>query len=207
MAMYCSLQLFNSHLRNTYGEHLMHTGKLKNSEVTKENILRAAVDAFSAAPFQNVNLRSIAKKAKVDVALINRYFGPKIDLFEAVLNHAHEQSRLLQDVTRKNLMDALLPPPSKNASKENITLLCIGTNSVADQEVRMIIQKSSMKYYVKPLIKIIGGPSATRKALLITSILMGYTISCQFVFPEHVTRSSEKQRRTLIKAIQMILDE
>ncbi|MEQ9437336.1 TetR/AcrR family transcriptional regulator [Hyphomonas sp.] len=48
-------------------------------------MLDAAEGEFSAHGFDGVTLRAIAKRADVDLALPNYYFGPKHQLFEAVL--------------------------------------------------------------------------------------------------------------------------
>jgi len=62
-------------------------------------ILNAAEEQFSKHGYDGVTLRSIAKHAGVDVALPNYYFGPKRDLFDAVLLRRAEilnQARLAQ---------------------------------------------------------------------------------------------------------------
>lgn len=48
-------------------------------------ILDAAEEQFSKHGYDGVTLRSIARHAGVDVALPNYYFGPKRNLFDAVL--------------------------------------------------------------------------------------------------------------------------
>jgi AcrR family transcriptional regulator len=48
-------------------------------------ILDAAEDQFAKHGYDGVTLRAIAKHAGVDLALPNYYFGPKRDLFDAVL--------------------------------------------------------------------------------------------------------------------------
>lgn len=51
----------------------------------RELILNAAEEQFSRHGYDGVTLRAIAKEAGVDVALANYHFGPKRDLFDAVL--------------------------------------------------------------------------------------------------------------------------
>lgn len=51
----------------------------------RELILNAAEALFSKHGYDGVTLRAIAKQAGVDVALANYHFGPKRDLFDAVL--------------------------------------------------------------------------------------------------------------------------
>lgn len=49
-------------------------------------ILRVALAAFARDGFEGANLRGIAAEAGVDVALIARHFGPKLDLWRAVVD-------------------------------------------------------------------------------------------------------------------------
>lgn len=51
----------------------------------KELILDAAEELFAMRGFDGVTLRQIAAAAGVDVALTSYYFGPKLELFDAVL--------------------------------------------------------------------------------------------------------------------------
>ena len=57
----------------------------RDSEKTRARILQAAIELFSASSFDMVRSRDIANKAGIDVALINRYFGSKKELFIAAL--------------------------------------------------------------------------------------------------------------------------
>lgn len=49
-------------------------------------IVRVALAAFARDGFDGTNLRRIAAEAGVDVALISRHFGPKLDLWKAVVD-------------------------------------------------------------------------------------------------------------------------
>ena len=70
----------------------------------KERILDAAEELFSEHGFDGVTLRNITTAANVDVALVNYHFGPKRDLFDAVLNRRAE---VLNQV-RSDALDACL---------------------------------------------------------------------------------------------------
>ncbi|MFC6199676.1 TetR/AcrR family transcriptional regulator [Ponticaulis profundi] len=60
------------------------TGETQKTD-KRELILDAAEALFSKHGYDGVTLRAIAKQAGVDVALANYHFGPKRDLFDAVL--------------------------------------------------------------------------------------------------------------------------
>jgi AcrR family transcriptional regulator len=66
------------------GENKNMSGDRKKAD-KRELILDAAEALFSRHGYDGVTLRAIAKRAGVDVALANYHFGPKRDLFDAVL--------------------------------------------------------------------------------------------------------------------------
>ncbi|MEZ5985327.1 MAG: TetR/AcrR family transcriptional regulator [Hyphomonas sp.] len=79
-------------------------------------ILDAAEEQFAKHGYDGVTLRAIAKHAGVDVALPNYYFGPKRDLFDAVLLRRAEilnQARLEQ-------LDACLVESERSPTVEAI---------------------------------------------------------------------------------------
>ncbi len=59
--------------------------RIKPRQDRRTAILDAAEEQFARHGYDGVTLRVIAKHAGVDVALSNYYFGPKRDLFDAVL--------------------------------------------------------------------------------------------------------------------------
>ncbi|WP_237064809.1 TetR/AcrR family transcriptional regulator [Microbulbifer guangxiensis] len=79
----------------------------------REKILDAAEELFATSGFDGVTLRQIARQAGVDVALTSYYFGPKLQLFDAVLRRRGEilnKARL--DALRSAEEEAAPNPPS-----------------------------------------------------------------------------------------------
>lgn len=73
----------------------------------KELILDAAEELFSEHGFDGVKLRTISGAAGVDVALVNYHFGPKRELFDAVLNRRAEVlNRVRSDALDACIADA-----------------------------------------------------------------------------------------------------
>ena len=83
----------------------------------KELILDAAEELFSEHGFDGVKLRTISGAAGVDVALVNYHFGPKRDLFDAVLNRRAE---VLNQVRSDALDACIADAPKGRPSVEEI---------------------------------------------------------------------------------------
>lgn len=54
---------------------------MRSSEATKAAILLAAREQFSAEGYERTTIRSVAKQADIDPAMVMRYFGNKEKLF------------------------------------------------------------------------------------------------------------------------------
>lgn len=74
-------------------------------------ILDAAEAEFSAHGFDGVTLRAIAKRAGVDLALPNYYFGPKQQLFDTVFLRRAEMLNTWREEALKAAIDAARPAP------------------------------------------------------------------------------------------------
>jgi len=62
--------------------------KRRDAEATRERILVAAAEAFTAAGFAGARLAPIAARAGVEQALIHHYFAGKAGLYAAVVDRA-----------------------------------------------------------------------------------------------------------------------
>lgn len=54
---------------------------------TRENIIKAAIELFSAKSYSEVSIDDIASRANVSKGAVFHYFDSKIDLAEAVMRH------------------------------------------------------------------------------------------------------------------------
>lgn len=74
------------------------TGRRKGNAETRAAILAAARICFGESGYVGTTMRSVAKSAEVDPALIHYYFGNKEDLFIATMNLAVNPGRLIPEL-------------------------------------------------------------------------------------------------------------
>jgi AcrR family transcriptional regulator len=73
-------------------------GRRPGQSTTREAILAAARERFSAHGYDRVRMRDVAADAGVDVALVTYHFGSKDGLFAAALEMPEPMAALLADV-------------------------------------------------------------------------------------------------------------
>ena len=129
---------------------------------------------FWSKGFSNVSVREIAKAAGVDVALIARYFGSKIGLFEATLDTL---KKICPDdfQTIDGLVDVfveMFAGASEDATEPSaITMVLLNAN---DPEVGEIIAKVQNDYWQNGLEVIIGSRA---RAAMFFGAMMGFSIA------------------------------
>lgn len=78
----------------------------------REHIIQKAIELFSEFGFDNTTIREISTAAKVNVAMVNYYFGSKMKLFEAIVEYKSTflKARLeeLQANTSLNEMEKIM---------------------------------------------------------------------------------------------------
>jgi AcrR family transcriptional regulator len=74
------------------------TGRRPGASGTRERIASAATRGFAASGFDGASIRSIAREAGVDPALVHHYFGSKERLFVETMNLPFDPARLAQAI-------------------------------------------------------------------------------------------------------------
>ena len=55
---------------------------------TRSSLLRAAGKIFARKGFEGASIREICTAAKTNISAVNYYFGDKVGLYRAVIEHA-----------------------------------------------------------------------------------------------------------------------
>src|SRR5215470_15120321 len=91
----------------------------RDAEATRAAILAAAKEHFAKSGYDGAFLKDIAADAGVDAALINRYFGGKDGLFQAVIERTLHAEYLIQGEREKFGRHAAAAFASKSAALDD----------------------------------------------------------------------------------------
>ena len=80
-------------------------GRRPGTSTTRDAILAAARERFSAQGYDRVRMRDVASDAGVDVALVTYHFGSKDGLFGAALEMPEPMAALMADVLEHGELD------------------------------------------------------------------------------------------------------
>lgn len=75
------------------------------AEVTRQNLIDAAIGEFSERGFDGVRVRDIEVRAEVPRSLLNYHFGSKEDIWKAAASHLATKMRAYGDARREIMQD------------------------------------------------------------------------------------------------------
>ncbi|MCF6467031.1 helix-turn-helix transcriptional regulator [Nonomuraea sp. MG754425] len=174
----------------------------RSSAETKTVILAAARERFAADGYDKATIRAIAADARIDPAMVMRYFGNKEKLFAAAAEFDLELPELASELAGAGLVRHFL---RKWEADEGLqVLLRTGvTNEAAAERMRTIFGGQVLPFVVR----ITGDPAgAPLRASLVASQLLGLALSRYILkFPPMVAASEEELVARLGPTIQRYL--
>jgi AcrR family transcriptional regulator len=147
-----------------------------NSEQTRSALLQSATQFFGEFGYSNASLRQIAGRADVDVALISRYFGGKLGLFEASLAHSLDWPELLDQT--KNLVELVIAKFTNPASEDHkySTTRMIVLNA-DDPAVGDLVRTALFDKLIGPLEQQMEGPHVKERLAMFIAVIVGASIT------------------------------
>ncbi|MEM7508151.1 MAG: TetR family transcriptional regulator [Pseudomonadota bacterium] len=147
--------------------------KTRDADATRNALLVAARTEFQRAGYEGASTRKIAADAGCNIALISRYFGAKIGLFEAVMEGCIDLSPLAglspEDMA-SSLADIALKKTDAQSGFDPLVVAIRSSGSATAQET---IRKQLGDPMVDELAALIGGDDAKQKAGVILSLVSG----------------------------------
>lgn len=144
--------------------------RIRDRDASERRIRDAAIALFAQHGYDEVTVRMIAAEARVNVALINRYFGSKVKLFSAALA-AESPAKDLSGLTAVEL-PGFLATRSATACKDRTTLRALYRSTNAP-EAREVLRELVETRVVTQIAALLTGPDALQRARTAASILMG----------------------------------
>lgn len=178
----------------------------RDAEATKEAILEAARYAFAHAGYDQVSLRDIAARAKVDVALVGRYFGSKEDLFAAAIS-AGKRPPEPTDLPDRSAFGPWLVRRVLSLDDSDPTRHLVPHHSVGNPGAAAIVRKMVMERFIRPVGIFLGGPDGELRASLIYAQLAGFGMMGRLVKLEPIADADKETLIALVgAAIQAYVD-
>ena len=126
---------------------------MNKSEKTRSKIFNEAKKLFWNYGYSNVSVRQIAKAAKIDVALIPRYYGSKLGLFKSTLQEAFSWVENL-DVNDNNIVDMFTGfLVDSMYIKDETTIVKMLIMNAGDPVVGDLVKSTNQKKMRTPILK------------------------------------------------------
>lgn len=193
-------------IRSSYtgirGEHLAASGKKAQSrENTRAAILAAARMHFSSASYEQVGMRAIAATAGVNLALINRYFGTKANLFREMMiaPGLSEPFRESLEAIPEMLARYILETSDQEAGEQQ--LMALLRSFQYDQAAEVL--RENIEAQVHLLAERLQGPDAHARSELLIAVLIGAGIARSILRTEHLSRLDPEALQRLIVPVFM----
>jgi AcrR family transcriptional regulator len=153
-------------------------GRRSGSPDTREQILGAARLRFLADGYQSVTMRSIAREACVDVALVSYYFGSKQGLFAAAMSLPINPAEVVAEALKGDLttlaermlrtMLSVWDDPELGAP-----LRALAGAATNDPDLARVVREAVGREITNRVAKRLGGSAASQRAAALTTQMAG----------------------------------
>jgi AcrR family transcriptional regulator len=146
---------------------VLPSAKVRPSEAA---ILAEAQRMFSARGYAEVGLRDIAAGAGVSVALVQKRFGTKADLFEAALRDAQRLDPLLEchkDDFGRHAVGQMVAPPARHP-------MAILIRAAAHPETATIATRLLNEEVIARLSQWLEDGEARKRSIIVTMMCSGF---------------------------------
>ncbi|MGC5010218.1 TetR family transcriptional regulator [Streptosporangium sp. DT93] len=164
----------------------MDETRQRDREGTRRRILEAARRLFADLGYDQVTMRLISAEAGANIALINRYFGSKRELFAEVLAMQGRFPGIL-DGPQEELPRRLAEYVAERLfSDQGSPVVAALIRSSGCPEIHEIIRDRVGSAILQPLAALLPGPDAVFRATIATALITGTGTMRQLYGPDVV---------------------
>lgn len=181
------------------------TIRAQNLDRTKQAILRAAQELFATHGYAEAGVRDIAASAKVNPALIARYYGSKLELLEAALEASLDVSTFTS-ADRTNFGEQLAAGFFKTRP-DAAAVIPMLVFSAGDSQARQVALRLLGRQVIEPLESWFGTADAADRAAQLMAVITGfYTYRLMLPIEPLQREPSAAMRQWLARTLQEIVD-
>ena len=178
----------------------------QNVDRTRLAILTSAQAMFGTRGYAESGVRDIAAQARVNPALISRYYGSKLDLFEAALAASLDVS-MFTSLKRKGFGERAVEA-FFGTSPDAASVVAMMVFAAGDTQAREVALRLLSRHVVAPLEAwFVGAERAERAAQLVAVVTGFYTYRLMLPLSPLQGEGSPAMRRWLARTLQEIVDE
>jgi AcrR family transcriptional regulator len=149
-------------------------GRRRDRTATRAALLAAARRRFAAHGFDGVSVRDVAADAGVDPALIFRYFGSKLALFEEAATVEGSADDGPPAELPMRLLRSILDEDGARAGAEHPLLALL--RSSGHEQARAQLHRQMCEGFLDGFAELAGGPDARLRAEMLGALLLGISV-------------------------------
>ena len=149
---------------------------------TRSTIVKAAAAEFASRGYESASMRSIARKAGVDPALVHHYFAEKADLFAESISAPIRPDRIVKEILAgpreqigENIIRFLLGALEERGARTRIISLL--HTALGQEFAATMLRQFLAREVLQRLASAIGGESQELRASLAASQIVGLIIA------------------------------
>jgi AcrR family transcriptional regulator len=170
---------------------MARTGRRPGRSGTREAILGAARESFTASGYDRASIRDIARRAGVDPALVHHYYGSKHELFSAAIELPIDIASVIGTVLRGERervgerIVALLLSVWDNR-RDRSPLVALVRSAVTSEDAARMLREFLASVLFARLAEALEAPDVPLRASLAASQIMGLLITRYIVRVEPI---------------------
>jgi AcrR family transcriptional regulator len=161
---------------------MARTGRRPGRSGTREAILAAARESFTAAGYDGASIRNIAERASVDPALVHHYYGSKRELFIAAIELPLDVTVVLdrvlageRDRVGERIVGMMLSVWDSQVDRS--PLIALVRSAVSDERAARMLREFLVSALFSRIAERLGLPDSRLRASLVASQIIGLMIA------------------------------